>query len=101
MSDSDDIPLHHPLARAVRDTGIVIAPEDVPGIFEEFRQVDSMLSRRHGGAGLGLAIAQRLAAQMGGAITVESTPGQGSTFTLRLPLAGAAPRVTRPARPPA
>jgi PAS domain S-box-containing protein len=72
---------------AVADSGIGIAPEEVGHIFEEFRQVDSTLSRRHGGAGLGLAIAQRLAEQMGGAITVASTPGAGSTFTLRLPVA--------------
>jgi signal transduction histidine kinase len=72
---------------SVRDTGIGIAQADLGHIFEEFRQVDTKLSRRHGGAGLGLAIAQRLAAQMGGSISVASTPGQGSTFTLRLPRA--------------
>ncbi|MBW3653736.1 MAG: NAD-dependent epimerase/dehydratase family protein [Actinobacteria bacterium] len=54
-------------------------------IFEEFRQVDSRLSRRHGGAGLGLAIARRLAEQMGGRITISSEPNVGSTFTLHLP----------------
>ena len=74
---------------AVTDTGIGIAPQEQAAIFEEFRQVDSTLSRRHGGAGLGLAIARRLAEQMGGSITVESTPGHGATFTLRLPLARA------------
>ncbi|MBL8126462.1 MAG: PAS domain S-box protein [Chloroflexia bacterium] len=72
---------------AVADTGIGIAPGDQAHIFEEFRQVDSTLSRRHGGAGLGLAIAQRLAGQMEGAVRVASTPGQGATFTLRLPAA--------------
>ncbi|MFT4037793.1 MAG: PAS domain S-box protein [Thermomicrobiales bacterium] len=75
------------VAVAVEDTGIGIAAGEVGRIFEEFRQVDSTLSRRHGGAGLGLAIAQRLAAQMGGAITVASEPGVGSTFTLTLPVA--------------
>lgn len=71
----------------VRDTGIGIAPGALPLIFEEFRQVDSRLTRRYGGAGLGLAISQRLAEQMHGQITVESKEGVGSAFTLRLPLA--------------
>jgi signal transduction histidine kinase len=84
---------------AVADSGIGIAPEEVPHIFEEFRQVDSTLSRRHGGAGLGLAIAQRLAVQMGGELQVASTPGAGSTFTLRLPMAPKAQAA--PEHPPA
>jgi signal transduction histidine kinase len=75
------------LAIEVSDTGIGIAPDALPTIFEEFRQVDSNLTRRYGGAGLGLAIAERLAAQMKGSLTVTSTVGQGSTFVLEIPRA--------------
>jgi PAS domain S-box-containing protein len=70
---------------AVADTGIGIAPEALTHIFDEFRQADSSTTRRYGGSGLGLAIAHRLAQMHGGAITVESTQGAGSTFTLWLP----------------
>jgi PAS domain S-box-containing protein len=79
---------------AVRDSGIGIKPEDLPDIFEEFHQVDRRLSRRYGGAGLGLAISRRLAEQMGGTITVDSVPNAGSEFTLRL-IPGSVSRTTK------
>jgi signal transduction histidine kinase len=75
------------LEAAVIDTGIGIDEQEIVHVFDSFRQRDTRLSRRHGGAGLGLAIAQRLARQMEGDVTVSSVPGKGSTFTLRLPTA--------------
>ncbi len=71
---------------AVRDTGIGITTGQIPHIFDEFRQTDDSTPRKYGGTGLGLAIAKRYAQRLGGDITVQSTPGVGSTFTLRLPL---------------
>ncbi len=75
------------LAIEVSDTGIGIAPDALPMIFEQFRQVDSTPTRRHGGAGLGLAIADRLATQMHGTLRVCSEIGQGTTFVLEVPRA--------------
>ena len=69
----------------VRDTGIGIANEHVPHLFERFYRVDEARSRAEGGVGLGLAISQWITEAHGGSISVESTSGEGSTFTVRLP----------------
>ncbi|WP_428563509.1 MAG: PAS domain S-box protein [Solidesulfovibrio sp. DCME] len=82
------------VAIAVADTGIGIAGDSLERIFEAFAQGDGSATRRFGGAGLGLAIARRLARLMGGDITVESSPGQGSRFSLALPLRLSAPSLT-------
>ncbi|MFA6457446.1 MAG: response regulator, partial [Bacteroidota bacterium] len=70
---------------AVIDSGIGIEPHNLGKIFEEFSQVDSSHSRKYQGTGLGLPIARRLAQLLGGDLTVDSTVGKGSTFTLTIP----------------
>nr|CRH05714.1 putative Histidine kinase with PAS 4 domain, PAS domain, HisKA domain, HATPase c domain, Response regulator receiver domain and Hpt domain [Candidatus Magnetococcus massalia] len=70
----------------IKDSGIGMDEEEMARLFKAFSQADASTTRRFGGTGLGLAITQRLAETMGGGITVESTPGQGSIFTVQLSL---------------
>ncbi|MCR5872906.1 ATP-binding protein [Phenylobacterium sp. J426] len=71
----------------VADTGVGIPKDRQARIFDRFIQADSSVAKKYGGTGLGLTISSRLAERMGGQLTVDSEPGQGSVFTLALPLA--------------
>jgi signal transduction histidine kinase/DNA-binding response OmpR family regulator len=77
----------------VTDTGIGMTEEQLGKLFQAFSQADASTSRKYGGTGLGLVICRRFAQMMGGDVSVASTPGEGSVFTVRLPA-----RVTRPVK---
>lgn len=102
-SEAIELPLkgkgHDLLAISVTDDGIGIPQEKLRQIFEAFKQVDGSVSRKYGGTGLGLSISQKLATLLDGVVTVESVAGEGSTFTLYLPLT-TAPREEMKGDPP-
>ena len=86
----------------VADTGIGLTPEQLTRLFDKFEQADVSTTRRYGGTGLGLSICRELVELMGGTIEVESAPGEGACFTVRLPLPWVGPAgsaATSPAEP--
>jgi signal transduction histidine kinase/CheY-like chemotaxis protein len=85
----------------VSDTGVGMTKEQIGRLFEAFSQADASTTKRFGGTGLGLAITRHFCAMLGGDVTVESVPGTGSTFTIRLPDQGAAPDGAQPPVPAA
>src|SRR5262249_54810284 len=81
MFDADDT-----VTFSVSDTGIGISQDELSLIFEDFTQIDSPVQRRLRGTGLGLAVSKRFARLLGGDVSAISTPGQGSTFSLSIPI---------------
>ncbi|QTO45657.1 hybrid sensor histidine kinase/response regulator [Burkholderia latens] len=81
----------HGVEIVVRDTGIGIAPDGLPTLFDVYVQTDASIYRRFGGTGLGLPLCRRLARLMQGDVTVETAPGRGAAFTVSLPLPAASP----------
>ena len=84
---------------SITDTGIGIAPDVLPKLFQKFVQADNSTTRRFGGTGLGLTICRRIAELMGGTITAESRLGEGTVFSVRLPLPWLGPSILLPAPP--
>jgi PAS domain S-box-containing protein len=83
----------------VADTGIGMTPEQLDRLFQAFTQADASTTREYGGTGLGLAISRRLCRLLGGDVTASSTPGEGSVFTITLPLTTEAPAAGRASAP--
>jgi CheY-like chemotaxis protein len=85
----------------VSDTGVGMTTEQIDRLFEAFSQADASTTKRYGGTGLGLAITKHFCAMLGGDVSVESTSGKGSTFTISFPDHGVAAAATQPAEPSA